>query len=117
MSDFILKSSINKVNYDREIVFENKGNEILKIKIIDKSYFRELSFYIIDFWKIWYHSKKIAKLIVTLSDSAVVTECLNREYVLRVWLWYTGFQKKVSIPDYYRIKNKKYSYLIYKFKN
>ncbi|MDZ5757482.1 MAG: hypothetical protein RR623_06465 [Bacilli bacterium] len=112
MNGFILSSSIEKNSYDRKIIVEENGQKILTINILSGKNFNELSFQVSSFIGLWIHFSKIASIFKGMNDNTVITECLNREYVLRIWLFFIGFKKKVTLPNYYNIRGKKYSCLI-----
>ncbi|MFP7463335.1 hypothetical protein, partial [Streptococcus sp. TATVAM-FAB8] len=60
--------------------------------------------------------KLIRKTIDCIDGRVKVTELINREYYLRIWLKYLGFKESVFIPDYFKVNDKNYHFIISTYK-
>ncbi|MBZ2135561.1 hypothetical protein K1I87_05020 [Streptococcus gordonii] len=108
----IVKSSIEKEVYNNSFVIRKDNEVILIIKAISYREYSELSFEIFNIYQSWLARKLIKETIDSIEGRIKLTETINREYYLRVWLKYLGFKERVFIPDYFKLNNKKYHYIV-----
>lgn len=112
----VVKSSIVKEIYNNQFTIR-KGEKIILI-IKTKTYhdYSELSFEIFSIYLSWLERERIKKVIDSIGGRIKFSELVNREYYLRMWLKYLGFKESVFIPDYFKLNNRKYHYIVSVYK-
>ncbi|MBV0977695.1 hypothetical protein J0M70_00225 [Listeria monocytogenes] len=114
MNDFLVASAIKKDYRNKSKSFNTSSNKCYaSIKYHQFESYMEVEFYIKKIFQLIMNYKKIFNILQKHKESTIVTECLNREFVLRLLLLIMGFKKEVKIENTFCINKKYYHHLIY----
>lgn len=118
MSGFLVSNAIKKDYRNKKKDFNISSKECYtSIKYHKFEDYIEVEFYINKILLLIISHKKILRFLRQYKACTIITECLNREYVLRLLLLIMGFRKEVEIKNTFFINEKYYNHLIYCYYN